>query len=61
MTDEFERRLRAAVRGERPEKPTPLDESLRALVEQSRGGPPAPSSERHQVVRADAPREESNG
>lgn len=61
MADEFERRLKAAVRGGRPEKPTPLDETLRALVEQSRGGPPAPSSERHQVVRADEPREDSKG
>jgi len=57
--DEFEDRLRAAVRGDVPEHPTPLDESLRALVEQMRGGPPAPASGRHRVVRADAPRPDS--
>jgi hypothetical protein len=59
MKDEFEQRLRAAARGDVPDKGTPLDESLRALVKQLRGGPPAPSSELHRIVRADAPREDS--
>ncbi len=56
--DEFERRLLAAVEGERPDEPTRLDESLRALVEQLHGGPSAPSSGQHRIVRADAPGEE---
>jgi hypothetical protein len=59
MKEEFERRLRAAVRGDAPDRPTPLDESLRALVEQLQGGAPAPASGRHRMVRADAPRKES--
>jgi hypothetical protein len=57
--EEFERRLQAAARGEASDKPTKLDASLRALVEQLRGGPPAPSSGRHRVVRGDPPRRDS--
>jgi hypothetical protein len=51
MKDEFDRRLQAAARGDVPDQATPLDASLRALVKQLDGGPPAPSSERHSVVR----------
>jgi hypothetical protein len=58
MKEEFERRLQAAVRGDVPEKPTPLDTSLRALVEQLQGGPPAPSTGPQRMVRSELPRRE---
>lgn len=45
MKDEFERRMRTAARRERLEEPSRVDRSLRALVEQLHGGPPAPTSE----------------
>jgi len=57
--DEFELRMRAAAQGEAPEKPSPVDASLRALVEQLQGGPPAPTSERFQVVGGEPRRRDS--
>jgi hypothetical protein len=55
---EFEAKVRAAVEGNTPDAPTPLEESLRALVGQLGGGPPAPTSGDQRVVRADASDEE---
>ena len=56
---EFEARVRAAVEGNAPDAPTPLDESLRALVEQLHGGPAAPTSGDGRIARADASDEET--
>jgi hypothetical protein len=59
MKDELDKRLQAAARGEVSDKPTPLDASLRALAEQLQGGPPAPSSGRHRLVRGSPTRRDS--
>ena len=46
---EFERRLRAAARGEKPDTPSPVDAHLRALAKQLRQGAPASSAGYYKV------------
>jgi hypothetical protein len=59
MRDELEIRMRAAARGETPDRPTALDESLRALVEQLNGGEPAPTKGHFRIVKDERPRPKS--
>ena len=60
MRDEFEMRMRAAARGETPDKPAPVDKVLRAMVEQLNGGPPAPTTGQFHIVRDEQPRPKSS-